>query len=182
MNINFLEDVMDNLYLFDGLFCLVMIYSIVQCATKGFSLSLISFMKWIAALVLTIYLLPKFQPWVSEYIDSPFLNSIGLGIMIYVISLFLMVMVGKIFSNSMKWTGFGPIDKTFGLFFGFFKGYIISICLFTIINWFYPFKNWNIDVEKAYSFKIVESGSKILIDEFPKYDDIENTKDKIDKI
>ena len=44
------------------------------------------------------------------------------------------------------------------------------------------FKNWNIDVEKAYSFKIVESGSKILIDEFPKYDDIENTKDKIDKI
>ena len=82
----------------------------------------------------------------------------------------------------MKWTGFGPIDKTFGLFFGFFKGYIISICLFTIINWFYPFKNWNIDVEKAYSFKIVESGSKILIDEFPKYDDIENTKDKIDKI
>ena len=71
MNINFLEDVIDNLYIFDGLFCLVMIYSIVQCATKGFSLSLI-FMKWIAALVLTIYLLPKFQPWVSEYIDLPF--------------------------------------------------------------------------------------------------------------
>ena len=176
------ESLFDKFNLFDVCFFLILFYFVIQCFLKGFSLSLISFMKWVAALVLTIYLLPKLQPWVSDYIDSPFLNSIGLGIMIYVISLFLMVMVGKIFSNSMKWTGFGPIDKTFGLFFGFFKGYIISICLFTIINWFYPFKNWNIDVEKAYSFKIVESGSKILIDEFPKYDDIENTKDKIDKI
>ena len=179
---SFFENTLFKIGWFDGVVFLILAYSIIQCTIKGFTLSFITFLKWIVALIITIFLFPKFQPWVSEYIDSPFLNSIGLGIMIYVISLFLMVMVGKIFSNSMKWTGFGPIDKTFGLFFGFFKGYIISICLFTIINWFYPFKNWNIDVEKAYSFKIVESGSKILIDEFPKYDDIENTKDKIDKI
>ena len=126
---DFLESIIGNINIFDILFLIILVYFTLQCFLKGFSLSLISFMKWVAALVLTIYLLPKFQPWVSDYIDSPFLNSIGLGIMIYVISLFLMVMVGKIFSNSMKWTGFGPIDKTFGLFFGFFKGYIISICL-----------------------------------------------------
>ena len=37
-------------------------------------------MKYVLALILTIYLVPKFQPWVSEYIDSPFINNIGLGI------------------------------------------------------------------------------------------------------
>ena len=71
---------------------------------KGFSLSLISFMKWVAAgfLQSTVY---KFN---FQIISVSFLNSIGLGIMIYVISLFLMVMVGKIFSNSMKWTDLDP--------------------------------------------------------------------------
>ena len=76
-------------------------------------------------------------------------------------------MLVKTFSKAVKWTGLGSIDKTFGLIFGVFKGYIVSICLFSLLNWFYPFQNWNISIEKAYSFNIIEKGSKILIDEFP---------------
>ena len=139
-------------------------------------------MKYVLALILTIYLVPKFQPWVSEYIGSPFINNIGLVIFIFKISLFVTVMIGKVFRSSMKWTGFGPMDKTFGLLFGFFKGYVVSVCIFTVINWFYPFNNWNIDVNKSISFNFIKNGSLILIDEFPKYEDLENTKEKIDKI
>ena len=47
---------------------------------KGFSLSLISFMKWIFSTIITIILVPKFQPVVSEYIESEFINNVGLGI------------------------------------------------------------------------------------------------------
>ena len=177
-----MEDLFNSVALFDLIFLLIMIYIIIQCAMRGFTLSLISFMKYVLALILTIYLVPKFQPWVSEYIDSPFINNIGLGILIFIISLFVTVMIGKVFRSSMKWTGFGPMDKTFGLLFGFFKGYVVSVCIFTVINWFYPFNNWNIDVNKSISFNFIKNGSLILIDEFPKYEDFENTKEKIDKI
>jgi|TARA_B100000424_G_C22659944_1_gene363151 membrane protein required for colicin V production len=177
-----MEDLFNSVALFDLIFLLIMIYIIFQCAMRGFTLSLISFMKYVLALILTIYLVPKFQPWVSEYIDSPFINNIGLGILIFIISLFVTVMIGKVFRSSMKWTGFGPMDKTFGLLFGFFKGYVVSVCIFTVINWFYPFNNWNIDVNKSISFNFIKNGSLILIDEFPKYEDLENTKEKIDKI
>ena len=177
-----MEDLLNSVALFDLTFLLIMIYIIIQCAMRGFTLSLISFMKYVLALILTIYLVPKFQPWVSEYIDSPFINNIGLGILIFIISLFVTVMIGKVFRSSMKWTGFGPMDKTFGLLFGFFKGYVVSVCIFTVINWFYPFNNWNIDVNKSISFNFIKNGSLILIDEFPKYEDLENTKEKIDKI
>ena len=51
----------------------------IQCFLKGFSLSLISFMKWILSTVVTIILVPKLQPIVSEYIQSEFINSVGLG-------------------------------------------------------------------------------------------------------
>ena len=177
-----MEDLFNSVALFDLIFLLIMIYIIIQCAMRGFTLSLISFMKYVLALILTIYLVPKFQPWVSEYIDSPFINNIGLGILIFIISLFVTVMIGKVFRSSMKLTGFGPMDKTFGLLFGFFKGYVVSVCIFTVINWFYPFNNWNIDVNKSISFNFIKNGSLILIDEFPKYEDLENTKEKIDKI
>ena len=33
-----------------------------QCAAKGFMISLLSFSKWLLALVITIILVPKFNP------------------------------------------------------------------------------------------------------------------------
>ena len=160
----------------------VMIYSIIQCYFKGFSLSLISFMKWVLSTVITIILVPKLRPWVSEYIESEFVNSVGIGIVVFVFTLFLIIIIGKGLSKAVTWTGVGSIDKTFGLLFGIFKGYIVSICLFSILNWFYPYQNWGISAEDAFSFNIVKKGSEILIEEFPSNEDLIDTKDKIEKI
>ena len=66
-----------------------MIYSIIQCFLKGFSLSLISFMKWVLSTIITIILVPKLQPYVSDYIESEFINNFGLGIAIFIFTLFL---------------------------------------------------------------------------------------------
>jgi membrane protein required for colicin V production len=179
---DFLEYFTNNINWFDVIFVIVMIYSIIQCFLKGFSLSLISFMKWIFSAVVTIILVPKFQPWVSEYIESEFVNNIGIGIVIFICTLFLTIIVGKALGRAVTWTGVGSIDKTFGLLFGFFKGYVISICLFSIFNWFYPYQNWGISAEEAISFNIVKKGSEILIEEFPSNEDFIDTKDTIEKI
>ena len=74
-----IESIFGNLNFFDIFFALVLLYSIIQCFLKGFLLSLISFMKWIISTVVTIILVPKFQPIISEYIESPFINNVGLG-------------------------------------------------------------------------------------------------------
>ena len=98
------------------------------------------------------------------------------------ITLFLTILVGKTLSRVVTWTGVGTIDKTFGLFFGFFKGYLVSVCIFSILNWFYPYKNWGISPEEAVSFDIIYKGSTILIEEFPSSEDFIDTKEKIEKI
>ena len=139
-------------------------------------------MKWILSLVITIILVPKFQPLVSEYIRSEFINSIGLGIAIFLFTLFITILIGKTLSKAVTWTGVGQIDKVFGFIFGFFKGYIVSVCLFTIFNWFYPYQNWGISTEEAISFNLINKGSEILIEEFPSSEDFINTKEKIEKI
>ena len=182
MMVNFFDQILDKINLFDFFFLLILFYSVIQCFVQGFSLSLISFMKWVLSTIVTIILVPKLQPVVSEYIESEFINNIGLGVAIFIFTLFLIIIVGKTLSRTVTWTGVGSIDKVFGFLFGFFKGYIISVCLFTILNWFYPYKNWGISAEKAFSFDLISKGSEVLINEFPSGEDLINTKEKIEKI
>ena len=171
-----------NLNLFDLFFSIILFYNIIQCFLKGFSLSLISFMKWILSTIVTIILVPKFQPIVSEYIESEFINNVGLGIVIFVFTLFLTIIIGKSINRAVTWTGAGSIDKAFGIFFGLFKGYIVSICLFSLFNWFYPYQNWGISAKDAISFNFINKGSIILLEEFPSNKDFIDTKEKIEKI
>ena len=178
----FLDQILKNLNWFDSSVGLIMLYCIIQCYVKGFSLSLISFMKWVLSTVITIILVPKLRPWVSEYIESEFINNVGIGIVVFILSLFLIIVIGKGLSRAVTWTGVGSIDKSFGLLFGFFKGYIVSVCLFSILNWFYPYQNWGISSKDAISFDIVKKGSEILVEEFPSNEDLIDTKDKIEKI
>ena len=182
MTQNFLDYLINDLNLFDIVFLLIMVYSVIQCFIKGFSLSFISFLKWVLSIVITIILVPKLQPWVAEYIKSEFINNFGIGIFVFISSLFGIVVVSKSLSRTVTWTGLGSIDKSFGLIFGVFKGYVVSVCLFTILNWFYPYQNWGISTEDTISFNIVKKGSEILIEEFPNNEDFIDTKEKIEKI
>ena len=179
---NFFESLFSNINLFDIFVSIIFIYFVVQCFLKGFSLSLISFMKWVFSTVVTIILVPKLQPTVGEYVESEFVNNIGLGILIFIFTLFLTILIGKALNKTVTWTGVGSIDKTFGILFGIFKGYVVSVCIFSILNWFYPFQNWGISVEDAITFDIINKGSEILIEEFPSSEDFIDTKDKIEKI
>ena len=180
--VGFINNFFNNLNLFDLFFSIIIFYNVIQCFLKGFSLSLISFMKWIFSTIITIITVPKLQPIVSEYVNSDFINNIGLGVAIFIFTLFITILVGKTLSKAITWTGVGSIDKAFGFFFGFFKGYIVSVCLFTIFNWFYSYQNWGISAEDAFSFELVNKGSKVLIEEFPSNDDFIDTKEKIEKI
>tara|TARA_Y100000591_G_scaffold161370_1_gene139048 strand:- start:15 stop:560 length:546 start_codon:yes stop_codon:yes gene_type:complete len=179
---SFYENLLDNMNLFDVFVFIILIYCVIQCFIKGFSLSLISFMKWIISTIVTIILVPKLQPTVSEYIESEFINNVGLGMAIFIFTLFLTIVIGKTLGKAITWTGVGSIDKSFGLIFGVFQGYVVSVCIFSILNWFYPFQNWGISAEDAVSFNLINKGSEILVEEFPSSEDFIDTKEKIEKI
>ena len=179
---SFFDSVINNINLFDFFVFVIFVYCVIQCFLKGFSLSLISFMKWVLSTIVTIILVPKLQPTVSDYIESEFINNVGLGIVIFVFTLFLTILIGKALGKAVTWTGVGSIDKTFGMLFGIFKGYIVTVCIFSILNWFYPFQNWGISAEDALTFNLINKGSEILIEEFPSSEDFIDTKEKIEKI
>jgi len=178
-----IEFIQSNISAFDLIVFLIVVYSMAQCAANGFMISLLSFSKWILALVITIYLVPKLNPWVQDYIGSKFIADIGLGVFIYIVSLFVIINIGKAIGKTVTWSGLGSVDKTFGLIFGIFKGYVICVCIFSLLNWFYPHQNWPIKAEGSFSFEKIYKGSEFLIDEFPNsMDHYKETEEKIENI
>ena len=178
-----IEFIQNSISAFDLVVFLIVVYSMAQCAAKGFMMSLLSFSKWLLALIITIILVPKLNPWLQDYIESKFITDIGLGIFIYIVSLFVIINISKAISSAVTYSGLGSVDKIFGLIFGIFKGYVICVCIFSLLNWFYPHQKWPLKAEGTYSFEIIYKGSKFLIDEFPNSKDYyEETGEKIENI
>ena len=172
----------EKIVFFDIVFIIFISYFSLQCFTKGFVMSLVSFLKLVLSLVITIILVPKIEPYLSGFIKNQYISGVGLGIFVYITVIFILILIGRSLARIFSYTGLGSIDKVFGLFFGVFKGYVFFICFFSIISWFYPHKNWNLSLNQSYFFSIVEKGSTLLIQEFPNRKDIDNTREEIEKI
>ena len=83
----------------------------------------------------------------------------------------------------MKWSGLGSVDTIFGSIFGFIKGYIYFVFLFTIINFIHPYDKWNDSFNKGVSLNIILWGNEIIIETFPKrYEYIDKSREKLDKL
>ena len=92
---SFISFIRENIVLFDIIFLVFIIYFSFQCFANGFFLSLVSFLKWVLALIITIILVPKIEPYVSDYVSNEYVSGIGLGIAIYIFSLFILILLGK---------------------------------------------------------------------------------------
>ena len=166
----------------DLIYIIITMWSVISCYRKGFVLSILSMAKWLLAYVVTLILFPRVKPYVEDIIDNEYVLDVGLGIAIFIVVIFLVLLVNKGISKAVKYTGIGSLDTTFGFFFGFVKAYIISVCIFSGIHIVYNHDKWPINLDKSYTFPYLEKGSNYLIKEFPNEKTYQESKEKIENI
>ena len=166
----------------DLIYIIITIWSLIGCYRKGFVLSILSMAKWLLAYVVTLILFPRVKPYVEDIIDNEYVLDVGLGIAIFIVVIFLVLLVNKGISKTVKYSGIGSLDTTFGFFFGFVKAYIISVCIFSGIHIVYNHDKWPINLDKSYTFPYLEKGSNYLIKEFPNEKTYQESKEKIEDI
>ena len=166
----------------DLIYIVITIWSLISCYRKGFVLSILSMAKWLLAYVITLILFPRIKPYVEDIIDNEYVLDVGLGIAIFIVVIFLVLLVNKGISKAVKYTGIGSLDTTFGFFFGFVKAYIVSVCIFSGIHIVYNHDKWPINLDKSYTFPYLEKGSNYLIKEFPNEKTYQESKEKIEDI
>ena len=175
-------DFYDATSIIDLIYLVITILSLIKCYKKGFVLSILSMMKWLLAYIITLIIFPRIKPFLKNIIDNEYVLDIGLGITIFVVVIFLVLMVNKGISKAVRYTGIGSLDTLFGFFFGFLRAYIISVCIFSGIHIVYNYDKWPINVDKSYVFPYIEKGSNYLLKEFPNEKTYQNSKEKIEEL
>jgi len=177
-----LVDFYDTTSIIDIIFLIITILSLIKCYKKGFVLSILSMAKWLLAYVITLIIFPRIKPYLEDVIDNEYVLDVGLGVAIFVIVIFLVLMINKGISKAVKYTGIGSLDTVFGFFFGFIRAYIISLCIFSAIHIVYNYDKWPINVDKSYTFPYLEKGSNYLLKEFPDEKTYQDSKEKIEEL
>ena len=172
----------DAISIIDLIYLIITILSLVKCYKKGFILSILSMLKWLFAYIITLIIFPKVKPYLKDIIDNEYVLDVILGITIFVVVIFLILMINKSVSKSIRYTGIGSLDTMFGLFFGFIRAYIISVCIFSGIHIVYNYDKWPINMDKSYTFPYIEKGSNYLLKEFPDEKTYHDSKEKIEEL
>ena len=168
--------------LIDLIFLIITILSVIKCYNKGFVLSLLSVSKWFLAYVITLILFPRIKPYFKNIVDSEYVLDVTLGLAIFILVIFIILMLNKGISKTVKFVGLGKLDSIFGLFFGFIRGYVICVCLFSAVDIVYNYNKWPINTDKSYAFPYIEKGSIYLVKVFPNEKKYQDSKEKIEEL
>ena len=180
--IDALKDFYEAISIVDLIFLIITIFSVIKCYTKGFILSLLSVSKWLLAYVITLILFPKIKPYFKDIIDSEYVLDVTLGVAIFVLVIFIILVINKGISKTVKFVGLGSLDSIFGFLFGFIRSYVICVCLFLAIDIVYNYSKWPINTDKSFTFPYIEKGSIYLLEVFPNEKKYQDSKEKIEEL
>ena len=182
ITLEFFGEIFNLISAIDLIYILISILSLIKCYSKGFVLSILSMSKWLLAYIATLILFPRLKPYVKNIIDNEYVLDVGLGITIFIIVIFFILLINKGISRAIKYTGIGSLDTVFGFFFGFIRAYIISICIFSGVHIVYNYDKWPLNLNKSYTFPYLEKGSNYLLKVFPNEKAYQDSKEKIEDL
>ena len=101
--IDVLKDFYEAISIIDLIYLILTILSLITCYKKGFVLSILSMAKWLLAYVITLILFPRIKPYFKNVIDNEYVLDVGLGIIIFIIVIFLVLVVNKGISKAVNY-------------------------------------------------------------------------------
>jgi membrane protein required for colicin V production len=172
----------DKINTFDVIVIIVIIFNLITSTKKGFVLSLLSFFKWIIAFVVAKFSIPLVLPYVSKIIENESTGRIFSGVTMFLLSLFLIIVIGKAAEKSLKWSGLGGIDKLFGFIFGGITGYFYCVIILSLSNYIYIYEKWPNYLKNGTSYSAIEYGRKLFDEKILFTNEyVDETKKKLNK-
>jgi len=180
--VEYLQEFYYSISILDLIFIVITISSLIKCYNKGFVLSILSMAKWLLAYVITLIIFPLTKPYVKDIIDNEYVLDISLGISLFILVIFCILLINRGIGKAVKYTGLGSLDKIFGFFFGFIRAYILSIFIFSGVHIVYNYDKWPLNTNKSFVFPYLEKGSNYLLKEFPNEKTYQDSKEKIEDL
>ena len=91
--VEYIKNLYENVVAFDLIYIIITLLSLIKCSRKGFVLSILEAAKWLLAYVITLILFPRVKPYVNDVIDNEYILDIILGVGIFIVVIFLILII-----------------------------------------------------------------------------------------
>ena len=116
----------------------VLLLSAALAFMRGCVHEVLSVGAWIGAGLATLYGFERAQPFARQVIAIDLLADIAAGVVIFVVTLIVLSIVSRIFSNRVRESSLGALDRSLGLVFGLARGVLLVAVAWMLMTWALP--------------------------------------------
>ena len=153
---------METYLIFDLSILIFILLSALFAFLRGFSQEFLSLLSWTGSFFGSYFFASYFINNINKFFGNLILSSIIAYILVFIILLFFLSFLTKRFSQTIKSSDVGMVDRTLGFLFGILRGYfIVSLGLFAF-NFFYDGNKIKWIDDSKINFVVLLTNSKVL--------------------
>ena len=147
----------------DVLVGLVVLVSAGYAAWRGFLSEVLSIFAWASAAFATLYFGPWLIPLMRGVIATPWVASLAAYAGIFLLVLIPLSFMAHRFSESVKHSPIGPLDRALGIAFGVVRGLVIVGLAYMAFTYFVPIKQQPTVLTEARTLPVIQSSAEVLL-------------------
>ena len=153
----------------DVLVGLVVLVSAGYAAWRGFLSEVLSVFAWASAAFATLYFGPWLIPLMRGVIATPWVASLAAYAGIFLVVLIPLSFIAHRFSESVKHSPIGPLDRALGIAFGVVRGLVIVGLAYMAFTYFVPIRQQPTVLTAARTLPLIQSSAEVLLSLAPNH-------------
>lgn len=151
----------------DCLIVLVIVVSAGYAAWRGFLWETLTIFEWVAAAFACLYFGPYLIPMMSSLVSQPWLASVLAYAAVFLAVFIPLAFMSHRFSESVKNSPIGPLDRAAGVAFGVVRGLVIVGLAYLAYTYFNPIRQQPRWLTEAELLPVVQSTAEVLLSVVP---------------
>jgi membrane protein required for colicin V production len=151
----------------DCLIVLIIIVSAGYAAWRGFLWETLTVFEWVAAAFACLYFGPYVIPLTRGMVEAPWLSSLIAYAGVFLVVFIPLAFMSHRFSESVKNSPIGPLDRAAGVAFGVVRGLVLVGLAYLAFTYFVPIRQHPRWVTEARLLPVVQSTADVLLSVVP---------------
>jgi uncharacterized membrane protein required for colicin V production len=151
----------------DCLIVLIIVVSAGYAAWRGFLWETLTIFAWVAAAFACLYFGPYIIPLTRSLVQQDWLASLLAYAAVFLAVFIPLAFMSSRFSESVKKSPIGPLDRAAGVAFGIVRGLVIVAMAYLAFTYFVPIRNQPRWVTQARLLPMVQSAADVLLTVIP---------------
>src|SRR5579872_3399081 len=147
----------------DALIVVIVLVSVVYAAWRGFIWETLTIFSWVSAAFACLYFGPYVIPLMRSMVGESWLASLLAYASVFLAMFIPLAFVSHRFSETVKHSPIGPLDRAAGVAFGIVRGLVIVGMAYLAFTYFVPIRNQPRWLTEARLLPVVQSAADVLL-------------------